>query len=198
VAEQRLLNILLVDDDPDARDLLLLAFKRIGIASRAFCVNSGNEAVAYLRGEGAFSDRERYAYPSLLITDLKMADGDGFRLLEQLRTTPRYRVVPTIVMSASSDADDIRKSYMLGATSYFVKPTGFEALERLLKLLYEVWLLAELPAVDATGRQLDTNGKGKLGERIAHDVEPPDDVGAADEEEYVPMPYTMPVRRQRA
>jgi CheY-like chemotaxis protein len=197
VAEQRLLNILLVDDDLDARDLLLLAFERIGIASRVSCVNSGNEAVAYLRGEGAFSDREQFAYPSLLITDLKMADGDGFRLLEQLRTTPRHRVVPTIVMSASSDADDIRKSYMLGATSYFVKPTGFEALERLLRLLYEVWLLAELPAVDATGRQVDTNSKGKLGERIPHDIEPSDDVAAADEE-YVPVPCAMPVRRQRA
>jgi CheY-like chemotaxis protein len=197
VAEERLLKILLVDDDLDSRDLLLLAFKRIGIASRVSCVNSGNEAVAYLRGEGVFSDRERFAYPSLLITDLKMANGDGFRLLEQLRTTPRYRVVPTIVMSASSDADDIRKSYMLGATSYFVKPTEFEALERLLRLLYEVWLLAELPAVDATGRHLDTNGKGKLGERISEDVEPSEDAGAADEE-FVPVPYTMPVRRQRA
>ena len=89
------------------------------------------------------------------------------------------------------------KSYMLGATSYFVKPTGFEALERLPKLLYEVWLLTELPAIDVTGRQLDTNGKGKLGERISHDVEPSDDAGAADEE-YVPAPYATPIRRQRA
>jgi CheY-like chemotaxis protein len=171
VAEERLLKILLVDDDPDARDLLLLAFERIGVASRVSCVNSGNEAVAYLSGEGVFSDRERFAYPSLLITDLKMADGDGFRLLEQLRARPRYRVLPTIVMSSSSDADDIRKCYMLGASSYFVKPARFEALQRLLKLLYEVWLLAELPAVDATGRQLDTDGTGKLGERIPHDAE---------------------------
>ena len=74
-------------------------------------------------------------------------------------------------MSSSSDTDDIRKSYMLGASSYFVKPARFEALERLLKLLYEVWLFTELPAVDATGRQLDTHGTGKLGERISHDAE---------------------------
>jgi DNA-binding NarL/FixJ family response regulator len=126
--------------------------------------------MAYLRGEGKFADRERFPYPSLLITDLKMPDGDGFRLLEQLSRTPRYRVVPTIVMSASSDADDIRKSYMLGATSYFVKPAGFEALERLLKLLYETWLLAEIPAVDATGRQLDTRSMGKLGARFPQDL----------------------------
>jgi DNA-binding NarL/FixJ family response regulator len=103
-----------------------------------------------------------------------MPDGDGFTLLQQLKSTPRYRVVPTIVMSASSDADDIRKSYMLGASSYFVKPAGFEALARLLKLLYEVWLLAELPVVDAMGRQLDTNSAGKLGERFPQDLETTD------------------------
>jgi len=170
VAAERLLNILIVDDDLDARDLLLLALERIGISSRAFCVNSGNEAVAYLRGEGEFADRECFPYPSLLITDLKMPDGDGFRLLEQLNAMPRYRVVPTIVLSASSDADDVRKSYMLGASSYFVKPAEFAALERLLKLLYETWLLAEIPAVDATGRQLDTRSAGKLGARYPQDL----------------------------
>jgi CheY-like chemotaxis protein len=170
VTEERLLNILIVDDDLDARDLLLLALERIGISSRVSCVKGGNEAVAYLRGEGVFADRERFPYPSLLITDLKMPDGDGFRLLEQLRSMPRYRVVPTIVMSASSDADDIRKAYMLGATSYFVKPAQFAALERLLKLLYEVWLLAEIPQVDLTGRHLDTLGTGKLGARFPQDL----------------------------
>jgi CheY-like chemotaxis protein len=170
VTEERLLNILIVDDDIDARDLLLLALERIGISSKVACVNGGNEAVAYLRGEGVYADRERFPYPSLLITDLKMPDGDGFRLLEQLRSMPRYRVVPTIVMSASSDADDIRKSYMLGATSYFVKPAGFAALERLLKLLYQTWLLAEIPAVDITGRHLDTPGTGKLGARFPQDL----------------------------
>lgn len=163
-------NILIVDDDLDARDLLLLALQRLGISSRTCWVNSGNEAVAYLEGEGVFADRERFPYPSLLITDLKMPDGDGFRLLEQLRSKPRYRVVPTIVLSTSSDADDIRRAYMLGASSYFVKPTGFEALERLMKLLYETWLLAETPAVDATGRHLDTSSAGKLGARFAQDL----------------------------
>ena len=169
MAEERLLNILIVDDDLDARDLMLLALERLGIASRACCVNSGNEAVAYLQGEGVFADRERFPYPSLLVTDLKMPDGDGFRLLEQLRSMPRYRVVPTIVLSTSSDPDDIRKAYMLGATSYFVKPSGFAALERLLKLLYETWLLTEIPAIDATGRHLDTSSAGKLGARFPQD-----------------------------
>jgi CheY-like chemotaxis protein len=176
MTDQRLLNILIVDDDPDARELALLAFRRVGLASNVHCVNSGNEAVAYLQGEGKFSDREQFPYPSLLITDLKMPDGDGFTLLEQLKRTPRYRVVPTVVMSTSSDADDIKKSYMLGASSYFVKPAGFDALERLFKLLYDLWLLGELPLVDTSGRQLDTNAVGKLAERFPRNLEPADEV----------------------
>ena len=164
--DKRLLNILLVDDDLDALDLVVLALSRIGIASHVRCVHSGNEAIAYVKGEGAFSDRERFPYPSLLITDLKMPDGDGFTLLEYLKSTPRYRVIPTIVMSASADADDVKKAYMLGASSYFMKPSAFGPLERLLTLLYETWLLAELPDVDDTGKQLDTNSAGKLGARF--------------------------------
>ena len=105
-------------------------------------------------------------------TDLKMPEKDGFALLAQLKSTPQHRVVPTIVMSASSDDDDIKKSYMLGASSYFVKPAGFEALERLLKLLYELWLLAEIPAVDANGKHLTTNSVGKLGERFPQHLGP--------------------------
>lgn len=172
MANRRLLNILIVDDDPDAQEMLVLALQRIGVSSRVRCVNSGNEAVAYITGQGDFSDRERFPYPSLLITDLKMPEGDGFALLAQLKSTPQHRVVPTIVMSASSDDDDIKKSYMLGASSYFVKPAGFEALERLLKLLYELWLLAEIPAVDANGKHLTTNSVGKLGERFPQHLGP--------------------------
>jgi CheY-like chemotaxis protein len=164
--DKQLLNILLVDDRADARDLLLLAFSRIGVSSSIRCVCSGNEAVAYVKGEGQFSDRERFPYPSFLITDLKMPDGDGFTLLEQLKGTPQYRVIPTVVMSDSADTDDVQKAYMLGASSYFVKPSEFDALQRLLKLLYDLWLLSELPAVDATGKQRSTDSTGKLGERF--------------------------------
>jgi len=173
--DKRLLNILLVDDDDDALDLLVLAFSRTGVGSRVRCVHSGNEAITYVKGEREFSDRERFPYPSLLITDLKMADGDGFALLEHLKSTPQYRVIPTVVMSASGDADDVKKAYMLGASTYFVKPSSFDSLERLLTLLYETWLLAELPQVDQTGKQTDTNSAGKLGARFPQNMNPSED-----------------------
>ena len=161
-----LLRILVVDDDPEEQELLLLAFQRVALRPRLHSVNSGNKAVAYLKGEGSYSDRGQFPYPSMLITDLKMPDGDGFAILEHLKGTPHHRIGPTIVMSASSDADDVKKALALGATSYFVKPDRFEALQRLVELLCELWVWSERPLVDATGRQLETNGIGKLGERF--------------------------------
>lgn len=166
MAAQRLLNILLVDDSSADLELLVTAFNRIGVTDNIRCVNGGFEAIAYIRGEGIFSDRERYPYPSFIITDLKMPDGDGFTLLEQLKRMPQYSIFPTIVMSASADEDDVRTAYMLGANTYLMKPSAFGELVRVLRILLELWLVAKLPGVDVTGKHLGTRSAGKLGERF--------------------------------
>ena len=166
MAERRSLNILLVDDSSDDLELLLTAFERIGVTKNIACVNGGHEAIDYIQGYGKFCDRDLYPYPSFIMTDLKMPEGDGFALLEQLKSMPGYSVFPTIVMSSSSDEDDIRTAYMLGASTYLVKPSGFEELVRVLRVLLDLWLVAKLPAVDLTGKQINTSSVGKLGERF--------------------------------
>jgi AmiR/NasT family two-component response regulator len=75
--------------------------------------------------------------------------------------------LPTVVLTASSDLDDIKKAYMLGASSYHVKPLSPEGLRHLLKVLHNYWMTCEVPEVDSTGRQLHTDSQGKLGERFA-------------------------------
>ena len=67
----------------------------------------------------------------------------------------------------SSDADDITKAYMLGASSYHVKPNSIDDLRQLLKVLHDYWMTCEVPEVDDTGHQVHTDSKGKLGERFA-------------------------------
>jgi CheY-like chemotaxis protein len=120
-----------------------------------------------MMGEGEYADREKFAYPTFIITDLKMPRTDGFAVLEHLRGNPEWAVIPTVVFSASQDLDDIKKSYMLGASSYHVKPQSLDALRQQMKVLHEYWLTCEVPAVDTTGRQLATDSRGKLGERFA-------------------------------
>ena len=98
--------------------------------------------------------------------DLKRPEADGFAVLEHLKNNPEWAVIPTVVLTASQDLDDIKKAYMLGASSYHVKPTSFEGLQKQLKVLHEYWMTCEVPEVDSAGRQLRTDSKGKLGERF--------------------------------
>ena len=160
-------TILIVDDD--ANDLVLIeeSFRAIGVTDPIHTVNGGREAIAYMMGEGKYSDRGIYAYPTFITIDLKMPGKDGFAVLEHLKKNPAWAIIPTVILTSSRDLDDIKKAYMLGASSYHVKPTAPADLRRQLKVLHDYWMTCEVPEVDSTGHQLPTDGKGKLGERFA-------------------------------
>lgn len=159
-------TILVVDDDPNDLILIETAFRDIGVRDPIHTVTGGLEAIAYMMGEGKFADRETYAYPTFITTDLKMPGADGFAVLEHLRRNPEWAVIPTVVLTASDDRDDIKKAYMLGASSYHVKPSSIDELRQQLRVLHAYWLTCEVPEVDSTGRQLITESQGKLGERF--------------------------------
>jgi CheY-like chemotaxis protein len=159
-------TILVVDDDPHDLFFIESAFRTIGVKDPIHAIHGGQEAIAYMMGEGKYSDRSVYAYPTFITTDLKMPGTDGFAILEHLKKNPAWAVVPTVVLSASRDLDDIKKAYMLGASSYHVKPTSIDDLRQLLKVVHDYWLTCEVPEVDDTGRQLHTDSEGKLGERF--------------------------------
>jgi CheY-like chemotaxis protein len=160
-------TILIVEDDLNDQFFINRALQKIGVTGPVHLVNNGLEAIAYMMGEGKFADRALFAYPTFVITDLKMPGADGFAVLDFFKANPEWAVIPTIVLSASSDLDDIKKSYMLGASSYHIKPSSPAALAQLLTVLHAYWLTCEVPEVDASGRQLHTNSNGKLGERFA-------------------------------
>ncbi len=162
-------TILIVEDEPNDQFLITEAFRQIGVTDPIQVVSGGTEAIAYMVGEGKYSDRQKYAYPTFIMTDLKMPNGDGFAVLEFLKSNPEWKVIPTIVLSASSDLDDIKKAYMLGASSYHVKPQSHEELRNQLKVINDYWMTCQVPQVDSSGKQLVTDSKGKLGERFSQD-----------------------------
>lgn len=159
-------TILVVDDEPADGELIKLAFREIGTTATIHCVSSGKEAIAYLNKEGRFSDPLYSGYPSCIITDLKMADGDGYLVLQHLKNMPDRRVIPTVVFSGSADPDDVKYAYLLGASCYLVKPGSYSELRRLLKTFHDFWTECAVPKMDETGCWLHTEGRGKLGERF--------------------------------
>ena len=133
-------------------------------------MNSGNEVIAYLRAIEPYNNRKQFPYPTFLLTDLKMPDGDGFKILAHLRNNPQSAIIPTVVYSSSADSDDVKRSYSLGASAYLVKPIDILAFNAMIKDLVTFWMNCEVPVVDQQGVQLDTESKGKLGERFKKDV----------------------------
>ena len=167
-------TILIVEDDPNDQFLMERAFRKIGVTDPIQMVSDGLEAIAYLMGQGKFSDREKFAYPTFIITDLKMPRADGFAVLEFLKGNPQWAVIPTIVLSSSADLDDIKKSYMLGASSYHIKPQVPAELHHQLEVIHSYWMTCQVPEVDITGKQLRTESIGKLGERFPQAGDHPD------------------------
>jgi CheY-like chemotaxis protein len=166
------LTILVVDDSDEDLILLRRVIKKCEIPGVSVQeASSGNEAIAYLRGIGSYENRNQFPYPTFVLTDLKMPDGDGFTVLEHLKNTPHSAVIPTVVLSASADPDDVKRAYLLGASAYLVKPSDISVFSMMIQTLMEFWMTCEVPEVDQAGVQLKTKGTGKLGERFEHEAE---------------------------
>ncbi len=165
------LRVLVIDDDLDERFFAQLALQKVlPEGSTLQMVRSGHLGIAYMIGEGKFSDRATYPFPSLIITDLKMDDGDGFDVLEFLQKNPAWNVVPRLMFSNSADDDDVRTAFMLGVSAYHIKPTGTDQTEERMRSIVEYWAGSEVPPVDRNGKILETNSKGRLGARYAKPV----------------------------
>ena len=100
---------MIVEDDEDQRIFLQKSFEALGTHYTVQTLQSGDEAIAYLKGEGRFSNRAEFQFPAYIITDLKMADGDGFHILEFIKKNPALSVIPVVVLSSSEDQDDVRE-----------------------------------------------------------------------------------------
>ena len=85
-------TILVVEDDPNDQTFILEAFRSIGVEAPIQVVGGGTEAINYLRGQGAYSNRSEYAFPSFIMTDLNMAKGSGFFVLEQELEGARWQI----------------------------------------------------------------------------------------------------------
>lgn len=133
--------ILLVDDNPHDVVLIRLAFRRVGIIDTIHLVKDGDEAMRYIKGEGAYSDRHQFPTPTLVLLDLKMPLTSGFDVLSWIRRQPHLAQVVVVVMSGSKNDADIDRAYALGANSYLIKPSRFEEMVKMMETLkdYNAW-----------------------------------------------------------
>jgi CheY-like chemotaxis protein len=132
-------TILLVDDSVDDLMLLRMAFQKAEFKNQLQIVHNGEEAIAYLNGEGNYSDRNRYPLPAVMLMDLNMPMKNGFEVLTWVRAQPVFKRLPIIILTASMRPEDVERAFDLGASSYLVKPSKMEALIEMMRCLHE-WL----------------------------------------------------------
>jgi PAS domain S-box-containing protein len=124
--------ILIVDDNP--ADILILerAVKKAKINATLHKVTDGEEAIAYLGGEGRFADRAAHPLPWTVFLDLKLPKKSGFEVLQWVRERPQFQRINVFVISSSIVEQDISKVFALGANSYLIKPVDEADLTSLL------------------------------------------------------------------
>ena len=136
------LNILLVEDDPNDVFLIEHSLRKAGIPKPIAIATDGEQAIEYLSGAGKYADRGAYPLPDCLLTDLKMPKKNGFDVLKWIRANDECRRIPAMVLTSSQQAEDIERSYCLGATAFFVKPIRIEEMEQLIKSIVDFWRLS--------------------------------------------------------
>lgn len=139
--------ILIAEDNEDDAIILQRALRTAGFTHPFHVSRDGEDAIAFLKGEAPYSDREKYHFPRIIITDLKMPVMDGFQLLEWLQKHPECNVIPRLVLSSSQAERDVIRAYQLGVHSYLEKPSTFEKLVEHLKIVFTYWSLCVKPPV---------------------------------------------------
>lgn len=129
--------ILLVEDDPDHEVLAIRALKKANVAHEVKVARDGAEALDYMRGIEAGTERR----PQLVLLDLKLPKVEGLDVLRAIRASDKTALMPVVVLTSSDEERDIVASYRLGVNSYIRKPVDFSEFAEATKQLGLYWLL---------------------------------------------------------
>lgn len=138
--------LVMVDDDEDDCILVEAALKDACFNCTFRCIQDGREMMDYLQGIGRYENPKAAPFPDLILLDLNMPKMNGRQVLKQLKTDPRFRMIPVIILTTSSDLQDVKFCYDLGANSYIIKQSSFDGLRSAIEIIKEYWLeVATLP-----------------------------------------------------
>jgi two-component system response regulator len=139
------LDILLVEDNQDDMALALHALERGKLANKIVVVRDGEDALDFLFCRGAFAHRSFDHPPKLILLDLKLPKVDGLEVLKQVKSDPRTKAIPVVIMTSSKEERDLVASYHSGANSYIQKPVDFDQFREVVKTVGLYWLVINQP-----------------------------------------------------
>jgi len=146
VTAPRPVTIVIAEDDEQDYMLAELALRQAGVANPLVRVKDGAELMEFLLRQGSYQARGALPWPLVLLLDLRMPRKDGWEALDEIKSHPRLRKIPVVVLTTSREPDDIARCYELGASSYIKKPMGIDQLLKILDAFRRYWLeVVEFP-----------------------------------------------------
>ena len=139
--EKNVVEILLVEDNPNDIELIMRSFKKHNLANNVLVVNDGEKALEYIFVRGPFSGRDINDKPKVIILDLKLPKVDGLEVLRRIKFDERTKMIPVVILTSSKEEKDVIESYRLGVNSYIVKPVDYEKFIQSVVDLGLYWLL---------------------------------------------------------
>lgn len=133
-------EILLVEDNANDLDLAVRALRRHNLANRVLALGDGEAALDFIFARGEYNGRNIDDHPRVIFLDLKLPKIDGIDVLREVKSDPRTRSIPIVVVTSSEEERDRVVSYDLGANSYVVKPIDFQSFSKTMAELGFYWL----------------------------------------------------------
>jgi two-component system response regulator len=138
-------EILLVEDNLQDLELTQRALRKANLANDIHVARDGAEALEFLFCEGAHAARKIEDHPKVILLDLKLPKFDGLQVLRRIKSDPRTKALPVVILTSSKEQNDVVESYKLGVNSYIVKPVNFERFAAAVQEVGMYWLLLNQP-----------------------------------------------------
>ena len=139
----KIIEILLVEDNPGDIRLTQEALKEYKMMSSLHIVTDGEEAISFLRKEGKYQDVPR---PDLILLDLNLPKKSGREVLAEIKADDKLKTIPVVVLTTSQSEEDISKAYNLNANCFISKPVDLDQFMKVVQSIETFWLtIVKLP-----------------------------------------------------
>lgn len=136
-----IVEILLVEDNPDDAELTIRALKKHNLANNLLHLQDGEEALNFI-----FSPQTS-SLPKIILLDIKMPKVDGIEVLRKIKSDENRKIIPVVVLTSSKEERDIIETYKLGVNAYIVKPVEFEKFVSAVSEIGFFWMILNQPPI---------------------------------------------------
>lgn len=144
--DSKIVEVLLVEDSSTDAELIIRELRKHNMSNNLVHLRNGEEALDFIFAIGKYAGvREVRDSPKVILLDIHMPKVNGIEVLEKIKSDPRTRSIPVVILTSSKENPDIKKCYELGVNSYIVKPVDFDGFTKAMKNLGLYWLLINQP-----------------------------------------------------